>query len=720
MVTENRTYLVMACPNRKFMNHSCFGTIFLSFYKKLESMISRRVTKLAIIIILVSVKSYGQEFNVDICVYGGTSAGVIAAYTAQKLGKTAILIEPGKHLGGMTSGGLGFTDIGNKSAITGIARDFYRKIGSHYGKFEQWTFEPHVAEEVFSSYVVAAGFKVLFETRLREVVKDGNTIRGVILEHAKERDKPPIIVHARIFIDCSYEGDLMAGAGVAYRVGREPNSEYTETVNGVQLMEGHQFPDGIDPFRIAAVPSSGLLWGISRDSLPASGTGDHRIQAYNYRICLSAEPGNQVPITRPGGYDSSRYELLIRLLKAQPTKRKLSDFFIWSKMPRHKTDINNRGGFSTDMIGMNYGYPDGSYEEREAIIRSHEAYTKGLLYFFGHDPRVPDRLRDEMLMWGYPKDEYTDNDHWSHQLYIRESRRMVGSYVMTQANCEGKHKVHDGIGMAAYTMDSHNCQRIVVNGNVKNEGNVEVGGFGPYPISYRSITPQEEQAGNLLVPVCLSATHIAYGSIRMEPVFMVLGQSAATAAVIAIDENTEVQQIPVRKLQHQLKINPLADWTAPDIVVDNEEQKHINVSSKKWATMKEGGYGRSFLIIDPTEERKLIQPKELKVESVRFSAGQRQPGAYQLYIYIPKVENATEYMNVKVSDGMKVQERILHTKAIVIEGQTSGDWMSLGQQTIRKGKKPWVEVSTIGATGKVVADAVLWVPVIVGISSLEK
>jgi hypothetical protein len=680
-------------------------------------MLRKSIFFLSIIVHLSSTGFSQDHYQVDVCVYGGTSAGVVAAYTAQKLGKTAILIEPGKHLGGMSSGGLGYTDIGNKAAITGISRDFYRRIGKHYGKFEQWTFEPHVAEEVFNGYVKRGGFEVLFETRLKEVKKDGPTITEIVLENSNNPSRKTITVTALMFIDCGYEGDLMAMAGVPYRVGREANHEYNETYNGVQLMDGHQFPDGIDPYKIPGRKRSGLLWGISADTLAGAGTGDKKLQAYNYRICLSAEPGNQIPITRPAGYDSTKYELLLRLFNAQPQKRKLNDYFIWSKMPGNKTDVNNRGGFSTDMIGMNYNYPDASYDERKAIIKEHETYTKGLLYFLGRDERVPVKLREEMLMWGYPADEYTDNGHWSHQLYIREARRMIGAYVMTQANCEAKRAAHDAAGTAAYTMDSHNCQRIVVNGQVKNEGNVEVGGFGPYPISYRALTPQEHHATNLLVPVCLSATHIAYGSIRMEPVFMVLAQSAATAAVIAIRENISVQNISVRELQHQLKLNPLADSSAADVLVDNEDHRRVKISSRKWRLINEGGYGRNFYINDPTEEPGFLEPKEKRIETVRFSAGHRQPGVYNLYIYVPKVDGCTEYMTITISDGIKTQERLLQTKELVIEGQTSGEWLSLGQQTIAKGRKPWVEVSTSGATGKVVADAVIWVPVKNGISS---
>lgn len=345
----------------------------------------------------------------------------------------------------------------------------------------------------------------------------------------------------------------MAKAGVSYTVGREPNSLYNENYNGVQLLDKHQFPDGIDPYIIPGNSGSGLLWGVSPGSLSPDGTGDKKIQAYNFRVCLTDSPENRINILRPKGYDSTWYTLLLRyLLKENPVR--LEDRVLnINLMPGRKTDINNNGPFSTDMIGMNYAYPEGSAEARKEIIRQHELYTRGLLYFLGHDDRVPGQLRTEMLQWGYPKDEYTDNGHWSPQLYIREARRMVGEYVMTQANCTGAVKVTDGIGMAAYTMDSHNCERIVVRGMVKNEGDVQIGGFPPYPISYRAIIPKVNECNNLLVPVCLSASHIAYGSIRMEPVFMVLGQSAAVAAVLAVNGHLPVQQVKVEDIRMMLK-----------------------------------------------------------------------------------------------------------------------------------------------------------------------
>lgn len=510
-------------------------------------------------LLALSCSNRGPEY--DICIYGGTSAGVIAAYTAKMMDKKVLLIEPGGRLGGFSSGGLGYTDIGNTRVVTGLARDFYRRVGEHYGRSEQWVFEPGVAERIFEDYISSAGVKVWKNYRILQSEVQQGRILSIQVEPSDEEGEMRTVT-ASMFIDCSYEGDLMAHSGVTYAVGREPNALYDETYNGVQLMTKHQFPDGIDPYVVPGDSTSGLLWGISPAELLPDGSGDTLVQAYNYRICLTDDPENRIPITRPDNYDSTRYELLLRLFEAQPDKRQLDDYFVWNAIPNHKTDIDNRGAFSTDMIGMNYNYPEAGYKERARIIQEHREYAQGLLYFYGHDSRVPDTLRQQMLQWGYPKDEYEASGHWSPQLYVREVRRMVGEYVMTQADCERRKVVKDGIGMAAYTMDSHNCQRIVFRTDsmhmVKNEGRVDIGGERPYPISYRSIIPRKGECCNLLVPVCVSASHIAYGSIRKEPIFMVLAQSAALAACLAL-KTGDVHEVDVSRLQIQLKENPLLD-----------------------------------------------------------------------------------------------------------------------------------------------------------------
>ncbi|MEO6722739.1 MAG: FAD-dependent oxidoreductase [Ferruginibacter sp.] len=648
-----------------------------------------------------------QESNVDICIYGGTSAGVIAAYTAKKMGKSVILIEPGKHLGGLSSGGLGFTDIGNKYAISGLALDFYRRIGKHYGKFEQWIFEPHVAEQLFNAYIQRAGVNVLYSYRLKKVNSKQAQIQSITIERA---DQPNLstdqIIKAKVFIDCSYEGDLMAGAGVAYIVGRESNALYYETFNGVQIRNKHQFPDGIDPYKIKGKPESGLLWGISNAAPQPTGTGDKKVQAYNFRICLSSDPANQIAITQPAGYDPAKYELLLRVLEKEPN-RSFNLILKPDLMPNQKTDINNNGPFSTDMIGMNYDYPEAGYAKRQAIQKSHELYNKGLLYFIGHDPRMPAHLRTEMLKWGYPKDEYTDNDHWSSQMYVREARRMVGAYVMTQANCQGKERVTDGVGMAAYTMDSHNCDRIIVKDNgvamVKNEGDVQEGGFPPYPISYRSLIPKEHECKNLLVPVCLSASHIAYGSIRMEPVFMVLAQSAAVAACIAIDQQSTVQKIDINKLQQMIGSNPLADGSTPDIFIDNEETTNVVVKgSWKKNSDSRNSYAASWLQPDGNAT---------EFKSVKFIPVIPNTATYNVYTYVPKIQGASSTIIINISDGAITKSVKLNQQDVLVQGQTSGEWVALGSYNFIGGNKAFVEITNENADGVVIADAVLLVPV---------
>ena len=525
----------------------------------------------------------------DICIYGGTAGGVVAAVQAARMGKKAVVAEFGSHLGGMTSGGLGATDIGNKAAIGGIAREFYHRVALHYARDEawtfetresffksrsdrssarelaapdatMWTFEPHVAEDIFFDLLREAKVPVYLQQRFAAVKRDGARITEIEMENGK-------VYRARMFIDATYEGDLMARAGVAYTVGREANSQYGETLNGIRgETPKHQFLTAVEPFFKPGDPDSGLLPLVQAEEPGTPGDADRSVQAYNFRLCYTRNPANRLPHKQPPGYTPARYELLARYLEALVAagrKPQLSEFWnpIW--MPNSKTDINNNGGFSTDFIGANYDYPDGDYAARAKIWKAHEDYTRGFIYFLATSPRVPADLRAEMQSWGPAKDEFMDTGGWPHQLYVREARRMVSDYVMTERNCRGQVKAEDPVALAAYTMDSHNCRRLAKNGRVENEGDVQVGGFPPYPISYRAIVPKAGQGENLVVPVCLSATHIAYGSIRMEPVFMALGQAAATAAALALDDQVSVQKLDYRKLQTRLLAErQVLEWNA--------------------------------------------------------------------------------------------------------------------------------------------------------------
>ena len=502
----------------------------------------------------------------DVVVYGGTSGGVTAAVQCSRMGKTVVLIESTQFLGGLTTGGLGATDIGNKRAIGGLSREFYQRIYKYYlaperwtretreayfkdrvrNEESMWTFEPSVATKIFNDMITEANVPVVFGQRLdlkKGVIKDGARITKIVMESGRSFE-------ASVFIDATYEGDLMAKAGVSYHVGRESNQIYAETINGLQ-MKGtihHQFVKQVDPYIKPGNPSSGLLPGVTAMPVGKDGDGDHRIQAYNFRLCTTDKAENRRPWPKPEGYNELRYELLLRNFEAGD--KRVPWHPLW--MPNRKSDTNNNFAFSTDNIGMNYEYPDGDYAVREKIWKEHEQYTKGLTWTLANHPRVPESVRQEFNRIALVKDEFVDNDNWPRQLYVREARRMVSDYVMSEKNCKRIEIVADSVGMGAYNMDSHNTQRYVTEeGFARNEGDIQIG-TKPYPISYRSIRPKAEQCTNLLVPVCLAASHISYGSIRMEPVFMVMGQSAATAAVHAINEQTNVQRIDPDKLQKQL------------------------------------------------------------------------------------------------------------------------------------------------------------------------
>ncbi len=507
--------------------------------------------------------------NFDLLVYGGTAGGVMTAGSAAREGLKVVLLEPGTHLGGMATGGLSRTDFGKKEVLGGLALEFYWRVGRKYeiGRYAQdvaWFYEPKIGEQVLREMLDEAGVRVLMRHRLREktgVQRSGARLASITAESAGK----PVVLKARMFADCSYEGDLMAQSGVRYTVGREPSSQYGESLAGVRdHTPKHQFLVRVSPFEA----NGKLLPEVDPGPKGAPGSGDRKVQAYNFRMILSTDPSNQVAFPKPPGYDPHRYELLARLLAASTEKLGrppvMHEVTLIANIPNRKADINNSGAFSTDYIGKSWDYPDGDYSTRARIWQDHINYTKGFFYFLAHDPRVPRSLQDEVNSWGLAKDEFLDTDHWPHQLYIREARRMVGEYVMTQRDIQTDLKKADVIGMGSYNSDSHNIQRLATpDGAVENEGDMQVA-VTPYQIPYRMIVPRRDQASNLLVPVCFSATHVAYSTLRMEPQYMIIGQAAGVAAAMALKAGKPVQDIDAGALSAKLKSQgSVFEWTPP-------------------------------------------------------------------------------------------------------------------------------------------------------------
>ncbi|QDT07556.1 Xanthan lyase precursor [Rubripirellula lacrimiformis] len=663
----------------------------------------------------------------DVVVYGGTSAGIVTGLQAKAMGKSVVVIEPSQRPGGLTTGGLGQTDIGNKQVIGGLSRSFYEKVAQHYsqpsawtwqqrssyrgggqspteqGEAAMWTFEPSVALTIYQDWMADQELEIETGQRLDRragVVKDGQHIVSIQMESGRH-------FHGKMFIDATYEGDLMAAAGVSYTVGREANSMYGETLNGVQTQRSvyHNFVDGVDPYRVAGDPTSGLLPFIDPHGPGNEGEADRRVQAYCYRMCLTDHPPNRIPFHKPSGYDPSWFELLLRNFEAGESGMP----WINSGMPNHKTDTNNRTGFSTDFIGQNYDYPDASYDERDRIAAAHLLYQQGLMWTLANHPRVPEKIRNQVARWGMCKDEFVEGNGWQKQLYVREARRMVSDFVMTQLHCQQVEQVDDSIGMGAYTMDSHNTQRYVdADGQVKNEGDVEVGGFPPYPISYRSIVPPADQADNLLVPVCLSSSHMAFGSIRMEPVFMVLGQSSATAACLAIDREVSVQNVEYSDLKKRLLADgQILDYQRPvsqvrgrsvdsfkGIVVDDTDA----TLSGPWAHGTLGGCVHLGYRHDSATADGLAKAV--------FETPLPHPGQYDVQVAYVANSNRATNVPVIVSHQGSVTETTVNQR---IKPDIDVVFASVGTyQFDASGKVTIVNKDT---DGHVIVDAVRWIPV---------
>ena len=666
----------------------------------------------------------------DIVVYGGTSGGVTAAIQAVRMGRSVVLIEPTQFLGGLTTGGLGATDIGNKKAIGGISREFYGRVFKHYadpkswtvqtreqyfakkphgstGNEEtMWTFEPHVATKIYDDMLAEAKVPVVLGERLdlkKGVIKEGARITRIVMESGRAFE-------GKMYIDATYEGDLMAKAGVSYHVGREANSVYDETLNGVQTAHtiSHQFIKQVDPYVKPGDPKSGVLPGIDPKGPGTEFSGDKRIQAYNYRMCTTSVPENRIAWRKPANYDPAMFELALRNCEAGDARASWGP----TPMPNYKTDTNNNFAVSTDYIGMNYDYPDGDYATREKIIQAHKDWQQGLMWTYASSPRVPEKIRAAFQKLGLAKDEFADSDHWPRQLYVREARRMISDYVMSEKNCRRKEVVQDSIGMGAYNMDSHNAQRYITKeGFVRNEGDVEVG-TRPYPISYRSLRPKAEQCTNLVVPVCLAASHIAYGSIRMEPVFMVLGQSAATAAAQALEQNTAIQGIDYSKLKERLlKDGQTLDFESPPIaegqgikaaqlggiVVDDEqaERKGFEATGRTAPPWVNEGYRH-----DGNEGK--------GQQTARFTPNLPKTASYQVAVAYSALNNRATNVPVTIHSADGTRTVLLNERK---KGLIKDLLQPLGVYLFKAGTSGWVEISNKDTDGHVIIDAVQWLEV---------
>lgn len=519
---------------------------------------------LAIWFLLLSASAAAQSASrFDLVVYGGTAGGVMTAVSAAREGLKVALLEPGRHLGGMVTGGLSRTDYGRKEVIGGIALEFYQRAGKKYGREIEWMPEPRIAEEILNEMIrEAKTITVFLDQELREkggVRKQGARIVSITMRNGARFE-------GAIFADATYEGDLMAQAGVDFTWGRESSAQYGESLAGVRPKDrNHQFD-----FPVSAYDENGrLLPEIQKEPRGEIGAGDRKVQAYNYRMILTNNPDNRIPFAKPATYDPNRFDLAARFfaefVKQKGRAPRMNEILLPAQIAGdRKWDFNNRGPFSTDYIGRSWDYPNASYKRRIAVRLDHKRYTEELFYFLTTDPRVPKATQDEIKPFGLARDEFTDNGHWPYQLYVREARRMVGEYVVIQKDIQTELTKPDVIGMGSYNSDSHNVQRYAMpDGNAQNEGNMEVS-VTPYQIPYRIALPKRAQAVNLFVPVCFSASHVTYSTLRMEPQYMIIGQAAGIAAKMAIERKVGVQEVDAKALSDRLRaLGAVFTWTPP-------------------------------------------------------------------------------------------------------------------------------------------------------------
>lgn len=640
----------------------------------------------------------------DVVVYGGTAGGVMAAIAAARAGSKVILTEPGSHIGGMVSGGLSHTDLGDRTVIGGLALEYNQRYANYYAKpLYFWRgAEPHVAEKIFADWLKEEGVEVLYKHTLDSVFKTGKTISQILFQNGTT-------IKGKVFIDAGYEGDLMAKAKVSYTWGREGIDEYNESWAGRQPLipnSGHQFHVSVSPF--ADGKSGKLLPMINPQPMVEAGKGDKAVQSYQFRIVLTKNKNNKIPFTHPQGYDPTKFELLKRYL-AQADDRMAAPYIIPLRIntPNEKTSVNSIGPISLNVLdGSNWLYPDGDYKLRQKIWDDHMLYTQSLMYFLATDPSVPKYIRDEINQWGLCKDEFADTGHWPHQLYVRTARRMLGEYIMTQADLEKNIVEYDAIGMGSYNIDIRHVQRTwlwvskfpKLMGDTFNEGYLSVP-VPVYQIPYRTLLPKYQECDNLLVPVCMSSSHIANASLRMEPQYMILGHAAGLAAGLAAKKNIAVQKIDIISLQQELlkqgQILSLEErpagafQTNKEIILDEDFERFVT-SEGNWkpGAHTEERYGISYLSDNSGKGNITYTPE--------FTTS----GKYKVYAWWPSDKKNAAKVPVKIAHSQG--ESIIY----INQRKDGGDWKLIGEWPFSKGVKNTITIGSENARGTVVADAI--------------
>jgi hypothetical protein len=667
-----------------------------------------RYISFSIVFLLFSYNScFAQvsEKNADVIVYGGTAGGVTSAIAASREGAKVILIEPGQHLGGMLTGGLSHTDYGDRSVIGGLALEFYKKV-AHYYRTDLYFWrgpEPTIGENILKQWLKEEKVEVVYGKRLKNVVKSSSVIAKIEMLEGES-------FTAKVFVDATYDGDLMAKAGVSYTVGREGISKYDEAWAGRQPFypDNHNFRYFISPFKKGNFGE--LLPLINQRNQVGFGEADSALQAYCFRLIMTNNPSNRVPILKPIDYDSNRYELLRRYIKARkPTTLKETGIFSPNiNLPNQKAEINSAGPISTNLYdGSNWAYPDANYEMRDKIWKDHLNYTNGLLYFAGNDLSLSESIRKEAKEWGLCKDEFADTKHFPHQLYIRVSRRMIGEYVLTSHDLEKNIYKFDGIGMGSYNMDIRHNQRTFhwvsrfpeLIPETINEGYISIPVL-PYEIPYRSLIPKYEECSNLIVPVCISSSNLAYSSFRMEPQYMIAGHAAGIAAAMSSKAEIAVQQIPINELRARLEKqnqiislvqNPNGFFQDKNIIVADDDVPRFIEKTGNWKLSE-----------DPLAKRHQITfmvSSQDSPSSFFYRPILQKKGIYKVYGWWPKTPNAATNVSVKIFASTGIQE-------IEIDQKNNGDdWVLLGIFPLNEGHKNLIEISNTNANGIVIADA---------------